>query len=37
MNQNAMKLDFLYENLKRELSRLAPGERFLSVRDIMRE
>lgn len=37
MNQNAIKLDFLCENLKRELSRLAPGEQFLSVRTIMRD
>ncbi len=37
MDQNRLKTDVLYRDLKRELSRLAPGERFFSVRDLMRE
>lgn len=36
MSQTALKSDTLHENLVRELSRMAPGEKFMTVRDIMR-
>ena len=36
MSQAILKSDILHQNLMRELSRMEPGEKFMTVRDIMR-
>ena len=36
MSQATLKSDTLHENLVRELSRMAPGEKFMTIRNIMR-